>query len=395
MKILPFPDRSQAELAAEQEWLAQLDAALTGQRQDAAATQWRKLSDDVRALPPAMSEDFELRMQQRLDDLRGGAGSAMRPRRRLPSFSRPYELGALLSAAAAVVVALLLVAPWRSPTHSRPGNAISSSGAKRNGIATEGPRASAGAAATFAEERAQSAPVFAPAPAPLSSGRLQQVAASIALSTASGQVESVSARVSQVTREDHGFVQSSRVEEKRHGDSEAHLTLRIPSAKLSEALASLEALAPVKEKSQSLQDITSSFDLAKQRLADARSQREALLRALAKAYTEAEIESLRARLSIASREVAQASAALQGIERRGHIATVQVTILGDSHASGGAGGLTIKSGLHDAGQALTVSLVVILIALSILLPLALVLAAVWTAHRAWRRHARERSLDAA
>lgn len=158
--------------------------------------------------------------------------------------------------------------------------------------------------------------------------------------------------------------------------------------------ASLEALAPVQAKSQSLQDITGEYQAAKRRLADAKSQRQALLRALAKALTEAEIDSLHRQLSQASNEVARASAALQSITRRGQIATVEVTILGNSHAHG-ASGLTIQRGLHDAGQALTVSLVVLLLALSILAPIALVLAGLALARRAWRRHSRERSLDPA
>lgn len=62
LAALPLRER---ERAAEETWLAGLDAALNGEREDAAAAEWRQLANDVRSLPPAISEDFELSLQRR------------------------------------------------------------------------------------------------------------------------------------------------------------------------------------------------------------------------------------------------------------------------------------------------------------------------------------------
>jgi cellobiose-specific phosphotransferase system component IIA len=171
---------------------------------------------------------------------------------------------------------------------------------------------------------------------------------------------------------------------------EATLTLSLPSAKLSAALASLGRLAPVRSESQSLQDITNTYDAARQRLSDATAERQALLRALSKATTEGQIDSLRERLAQNRGSIAQAHTAFQAVSQRASTAEVEVTVIGDGHA--GSEGLTLHRGLHDAGRVLVVTLVVLLIAAAILVPLALLLAALVTTRRAWRRHQRERVL---
>ena len=179
-------------------------------------------------------------------------------------------------------------------------------------------------------------------------------------------------------------------EEEKAG--EASLTLSLPSAKLNAALASLGRLAPVRAESQSLQDITGTYDAARQRLSDATAERQALLRALAKASTEGQIDSLHERLSQNRGAIAQAGSALQAVSQRASTAEVEVTVLGDAHA--GSEGLTLHRGLHDAGRVLVVTLVVLLIAVAVLVPLALAIAAMAVARRAWRRYRRERVLGA-
>ncbi len=176
------------------------------------------------------------------------------------------------------------------------------------------------------------------------------------------------------------------------GSSRGELDLRLPSAKLSGALASLGQLAPVLAESQSLQDITNTYDAARQRLSDATAERQALLRALAGASTEGQIDSLRERLSQTRGAIAQARSAFQAVSQHASTAEVEVTVLGDAQA--GSEGLTLHRGLHDAGRVLVVTLAVMLIAAAILVPLALLVLALATAGRAWRRYQRERVLDA-
>ena len=220
---------------------------------------------------------------------------------------------------------------------------------------------------------------------------MQQLGASITLTAISGEVQMVADRVARLAVSEGGFVQSSHVNEGEK-TGEANLTLSMPSAKLSAALAALGRLAPVQGESQSLQDITNTYDADRQRLNDASAERRALLRALAKASTAGEIDSLRERLAQTTGAIARDRAALQAVSRQASTAEVEVSVLGDKRA--GSEGLTIHRGLHDAGRVLTVTLVVLLIATAILVPLALLIVALAISSRAWRRCRRERILDA-
>jgi hypothetical protein len=220
---------------------------------------------------------------------------------------------------------------------------------------------------------------------------VQQLGASITLTATPSNVQETADRVGRLAVSDGGFVQSSHVNVGQ-GTGEANLTLSLPSAKLSGALAALGRLAPVRDESQSLQDITNTYDAAAQRLADATAERQALLHALSQASTEGQIDSLRERLSQNRSRIAQARSALQAVSQHASTAEVEVTVVGDAHA--GSEGLTLHRGLHDAGRVLVVTLVVLLIAAAVLVPLALLLLALLTARRAWLRHRRERVLDA-
>ncbi len=220
---------------------------------------------------------------------------------------------------------------------------------------------------------------------------MQQLGASITLAATPSDVQETADRVMRLAVSDGGFVQSSHVNVEQDA-GEANLELSLPSAKLSGALAALGEIAAVRTESQSLQDITNTYNAAAQRLADATAERQALLRALSKASTEGQIDSLRERLS----QNQGGSPRRARRSRRSHssasTAEVEVTVLGDAHA--GSEGLTLHRGLHDAGRVLVVTLVVLLIVAAILVPLALLLLVLLTARRAWLRYRRERVLDA-
>jgi hypothetical protein len=221
---------------------------------------------------------------------------------------------------------------------------------------------------------------------------VQQLGASVSLAPAASEVQGVADRVSRLASSVGGFVQSSHVQVQQGATSEATLTLKLPSAKLTAALASLAQLAPVRSQSQSLQDITDASVAARRRLADANAERQALLRALAQASTQGQIESLRERLAQAGRAIAGARSALQSISSRASTAEVEVNVIGDAHPA--SEGLTLKRGLHDAGHVLVVALTVLLIAAAVLVPLALTVLAFVGSRRAWIRSRRERVLDA-
>ncbi len=422
MRIIPFPGAS--DTGPDENWLAELEMALKGDSEGSRADSWRELRDDVRALAPSVSLEFERELGERIAE-RSARSALEQPRRRKQPY-RPKEQHhtrqphrrfgwlrptpstlAAASVAFAVIAAVLIAAPWREAGHAAGNSGKSSSTSARadhlgpafsQAQAESAPVAGAiHAAKSAAAEPGASASAGAAANAPLvvsgaaaAPGRVQQLGASISLSAIPSEVQTVADRVSRLTVSEGGFVQSSHVNEGEK-TGEANLTLSLPSAKLSAALAALGQLAPVRAESQSLQDITNTYDEARQRLNDATAERAALLRALAKATTEGQIDSLRARLAQAGGAIARDRAALQAVSRQASTAEVEVTVLGDKSA--GSEGLTLHRGLHDAGRVLTETLVVLLIAAALLVPLGLVAIALASARRAWRRHQRERVLE--
>ena len=389
MKVIPFPGGGSA--SPDEVWLAELEAALNGDGEGVVADSWRELRDDVRTLAPPMDPDFERKISERIIE-RGERSAPKQPHRRLAWRHRPIPLGAAAVVAISAVVALVSIAGSGSRRAGTFPEAVPAPPIAHEvfpGVHAAG-RASAGAAsAPVSSAAVSSAPV--PSGAASAPGRVQQLGASISLSATPSEVQTVADRVARLAVSEGGFVQSSHVNEGEKA-GEANLTLSMPSAKLSAALASLGQLAPVRAESQSLQDITNTYDQARQRLNDATAERQALLRALAKASTEGEIDSLRARLAQAGSAIARARTALGTVSKQASTAEVEVTVLGDKSA--GSEGLTLHRGLHDAGRVLTVTLIVLLIAVAVLVPLALLIAALATSRRAWSRYRRERILDA-
>jgi len=401
MKIIPFPGGGAERL--DEAWLTELEAALDGSAEGPHADSWRELHGDVRALVPPMSPEFERELSERIAERSAHSatkrsapkGSTPKQTRRRwgwpPRPGRPALAG--VSVACVVIAAVLIAAPWRPAGHTveslekSPSTAARTDNAGRaSGAVASAPAVAANAGRALAREDlgpASGAPAVSPE-------RVQQLGASISLTATPGEVQTVADHVSQLAASEGGFVRSSHVNEEEKA-GEANLTLSLPSAKLNAALASLERLAPVRAESQTLQDITNTYDAARQRLSDATAERQALLRALAKASTEGEIDSLRERLAQNRGAIAQAHTALQAVSQKASTSEVEVTVIGDKGV--GSEGLTLSRGLHDADRVLVVTLAVLLIAAAILVPLALAIIALATVGRTWRRHQRERVLD--
>lgn len=399
MKIVPFPH---SEGPPDEQTLAEIEAALRGEAVGAEAEGWRELRADVRTLAPAMSLDFEQRLRERIE-----ARAAKPPRRplRLGIRSAPVRLRAWLGSGVraralalggistlVAIVVLALVAPWQGAgDHALLGGAVSSYSprfSQQDAPLKSTPDVAGGSGAEASGSADSSA---TPAEEALSPARIQQRAASLTLAPKPEAVQSVADQVAQLTVREGGFVQSSHVSRQSGAGGSAELRLSLPSARLTAALASLGRLAPTREESQSLQDITDEYGAARRKLADAVAERQALLRALARASTQSQIESLHARIALAAAAVTSGRTAFGAISRRASNSTVEVTVLGDVHA--GSERSTLGNGLHDALDVLKALAVVLLIALAVLVPLALVLVLVALAWRASRRRLRERALS--
>ena len=381
MRVVNFP---RGEVAArEQRWSLEIEAALAGDGHGPAADSWRELRSDVRALAPPLDPALEQRLREEID--RRTAPARRRVTQRRPQLlGHGRAVGAVAGVLLAAVAAVVLLHPGG---HPEPRLAPSISEHSAPGVLRAPSKAAADGAAVPAVSEAQ-AVLASPAAAP---GRVQQLSASLTLSTTPSNVQATSDGVARLTARDGGYVASSHVQVGQAA-GEASLTLSLPSARLSGALAELGRIAPVRSESQALQDITNAYDSARQQLTDASAERRALLRALSRASSQGQIDSLREQLSQNRGAIARDQARLHTVARRASNAEVEVTVLGSAHAE--SGGLTIHRGLHDAGRVLTVALAVLVIAAAVLVPLALAGIALALVARALARYRRERVLDA-
>ncbi len=402
MKIVPFPKPGDEH--DERAVAAQIDAALHGESHGEAADYWRELRGDVRSLAPAISPEFEQQLRERVEQR---AATSQQPRARRPVRAGTVRLRAWLASGTrarlgavgaagtvAAILVLVIAAPWRGAESGSSSSAgsrrVAAAAIERSPIKGQAEKQSSTNAAAASGE-ASSAASASSAGASVPYARVQQRAASITLAPKPEEVQSVADQVAQLAARDGGFVQSSQVHLQHGAAGEANLQLSLPSERLSAALAELARLAPTRAQSQSLQDITDEYGAARTKLADAVAARQALLRALSKASTQGQIESLRARLSLAGGAIVQARAAFQSVAKRGSNSAVEVTVLGDAHAS--AGESTLSNALNDAGDVLKVALAVLIVALAVLVPLALLGVLVAVAWRSSRRRLRERALS--
>lgn len=385
MRIIPFP---QPAGAPGEPTPAEIETALHGDAVGEPAEQWRDLRADVRALAPPLPPGLEQRLYERIEEraeAQHGARSALTRLNALLGASRGRRAAALAGALLVVVVLAVAVAlPWRSGSPGL-GAAHPHAGVAAIGGSSSSAVARPRAADERGTARSSQAAVAGQAAPTEASTRVQQRAASLTLASKPAEIQSLCDRVAQLAVREGGYVQSSQVHVESTNAGEASLRLSLPSARLSAALASLARLAPARSESQSLQDITDEYGAARRKLSDAVAERQALLRALARANTQGQIESLHARLSLASGAITSAREAFQSIASRGSNATVEVTVAGDTHA-GGDGGLSVSRGLHDAGVVLRVSL-------AVLVPLAIIAALLALGWRASRRRLRERALS--
>jgi hypothetical protein len=406
MKVVRFP--TPAERTAREDQCAAIDAALNGETAGGEADALRELRADVRMLAAPLDPEFERELQTRVAEW---GAQRRRPRRSLnarlaglrrrivASPGRSLALGGAGAALVSFVLVLLLIGPlgkseianqsFPEASKIRVPSGDLESARSRPSRAAAAPGSAASGAASSAAVPAEAHGFEGSASAP---GRLQQLGVSVTLATSPTGVQQAAESVTRLGVGDGGYVQSSHVQVRSGGPSEATLTLSIPSAKLSSAIAALGRIASERAVNQESQDITGSYDSARHQLSDAEAVRRALLKALAAATTQGQIDSLREQLNGNRATISRDRAALQAVSRRAANSQLEVTItggaVGEVHE-----GLTLRRGLHDAGRVLAGAGAVLLIALAVLVPLAVVGLALDALLRAWRRRRREAALD--
>jgi hypothetical protein len=409
--------RRRDPLSPEQERdLEAIDRALAGEPVERDLRELEELVRDVRATAPEMSPAFAARLEHELSD----GFPAPRERPPLGRGRRPIHRWMLLPAAgslAAVLVALVVVLGGGGDDHATSSVDPATVGAVQSEEATSdsaGASAadSTGSALGAGSVRDQATPApGAPAPAP-SAARAKAVApsvgglaaerkvergAALTLQTPDDRFDSTTDAVNTTVARFGGIVASSQIGAGDAGGGEATFDLRIPTDRLDRALAALSKLGHVTERSQSLDDITGPLHSAQERLTDARAERRGLLRALERATTQQQIDSLKAQLRSVTGRIAGLRGRLASLRRRADLATVSLTVRGggDSGATRGGGRWTPGDAAGDAVRVLEVLAGVVLIGLAVALPGGLVALAVALAVRQGRRRRREAALDPA
>jgi Domain of unknown function (DUF4349) len=399
--------------------LEALEAALAGD--SSSDPSLATLVRDVRAEAPTMAPAFRAQLDESVErEFARGTSGARRGRLRgrllggarigppqgpSPGRSRGSLLGrrALMPAlgvagcALAALVAVLLIGRDSSEDSARRGAgeiATQAAPAQRQSSGAGADSASGGGSAGLASPSTKAAPPTQPA-SPTGGARRVERTTRLELSTT--DVQRVADGVVRATQSVGGFVQLSQV---RTGDGQgsASFVLRVPTAKLDDALASLSKLGHVRALEQSADDITGAYDSASARLADARAERRGLLRALGKATTAEQISSLRARISDNRRALQRLQRSLRSVRRRADLATIQVDVVGRPHKQAPApsgGAWTPGDAAHDAVRVLEVSAGVALIALAVLVPLGVLGVAARYAAGAYRRRRREAAISSA
>lgn len=239
-------------------------------------------------------------------------------------------------------------------------------------------------------------------PTPSSNGRKVIQSAQLQLLAPGNRIDDVSQEVFTVVGLESGVVKSSTITAASGDNGYAIFQLSIPSQNLALTMTRLSTLqyAHVASRTDATQDVNGQYLNDVRRLADARALRTALLKQLAAATTQAQIDSITAQIQGAEASISSDQATLAGLNHAVNFSNLQVqvntgTVPPVVPATGSSSGFTLGRAWHDAVRVLTVVAGVSLIALAVLLPLGLIAAlAAWIAY--WvRRRRREAALDAA
>ena len=235
------------------------------------------------------------------------------------------------------------------------------------------------------------------APSGFSGHRDIERSAYVTLGTKPGEVSVAAAKVYDAVHAANGVVLHSKVQSGSHGATGAYFDLLIPSRKLDDTLAAFSGIAEVRERHDATNDITAPTVGAAEELRDSNASIEGLLKELGDTETEAERESVEARLREERNRHAGIRARLDHLDKRASMSEVTVRIVTDHGAgvtppSSGDGSWGVGDALHDAGHILTIAAGVALIGLAILGPIALIALAFWLANRFRVRRLRERTL---
>ncbi len=214
--------------------------------------------------------------------------------------------------------------------------------------------------------------------------------AQIVLGTDPDRVRADAAKVFDAVHAVDGIVLRSAIRDGSAGESGAEFELLIPSGKLGDALADFSAIAEVRSRRESTQDITAPTIGIRERLEDSQARIDGLLAQLSEATTEGERSAVEAELRAERRRAASLRSHLASLSRRANLSRVSLRIETGAVATGedDSGDWGVGDGLNDATRLLEIAAGVTIIGLAALTPLALLALLAWLAHRTWVRAGR-------
>jgi hypothetical protein len=233
----------------------------------------------------------------------------------------------------------------------------------------------------------QSSPTVGPTP-----GRAQRVSATLTVEvTDSDAVSRAAQDALDLTRSLGGYVVSSSVSTAEEGS--ASLTVRVPVAKVQEAIVGLSGLGRIVSQQVTIQDLQETLDELERREASVRSQIARIRTRLATESLEPATEAvLRSRLQTLRRELVELRSGIATTNAEARMSTIQLAIV----TPGIQGVVTPPSRLdRTIDEALGVLAWEGAIALGLLIvlaPFAIVGTALWLGRRLYRRHEEERLL---
>lgn len=410
-----------------------IDATLAGEPVDPRYAELAELALLLAAERPELSQAASGRLDELVQRRFAGpampGGSGRAPRRHARARTRLASLltGPLAPLAAGLVVVVVVVTVAVGVSGGGGGSssaprdsAVSASAASASSTTAASSTASATAVgAALAPGRGQKSPAATPAfpsasgtpqtssPAgtattqalqPPNNGRKITQSAQLSLSAPPSRIDQVSQELFNVIGAQNGIVNHSTVTATGGPDGYAEFQLTVPSANLPQTMAELSALryASVVSRTDITQDVNDQYVSTQHQLADAQALRTSLLKQLANAYTQQQIDSLNAQIRDAEATIASSQAQLRSLNRQVNYSQIAVSINAEAvPVAHSDSSFTIGKGAHDAGRVLTVVAGAGLIALAALVPVALVVGILWWIGVAVRRRQREHALDTA
>jgi hypothetical protein len=338
-----------------------------------------EIVDQLRAARPTASDALRLQVMTVASAPRVAAPS-VRERFRLPR-----RLALVVPAAAGLAVVSAVAIGVSRPDSTAREASTRPSTAQRSTIPS-GAEAFSGPSADASATDAQKAP-----PGPLT-GRAQRYSANLTLAVEdTDALSEATQRALTIARDLDGYVVS--VQYATGDDGAASLTLRVPSARASDAVARLSALGTIVGQSVQIDDLQESLDALDRQVERVLAQIAALNVALERAETAAERARLLERRARAQAELRALRANRSATAELARNATIQLELRTEETGTA-APGSRLDRALDKALEVLAWEAVAALAVAVALAPLALIGLAIWGSRQVRRRREDERMLAA-